>query len=397
MDHLHLRFHRDAEGRGGDPPQCRRVRRCRGRDVPAGRAAGSGRSGPGRPVGRVRRVLRRDVARLALRRMPGACATRPREVGYGPRAVAGATGHHCCLDGAHPGVAVATGGPRSGATADLRRRGLPARAGCPSCRRRPRGVEHLRPHRGDRGGVRRAARRHHAGPHRLAAGRLGSRGGRWRRAARCARRDRRAGDRWSRSGPVSRPGQRCREVLPHGHTRLGPRLPQWRPGAFRTRRPGLHGACRRPGEGRWPADRARRGRQRAAASAGCRWRRRGGAQVRRGQLGPRGLSRVHRSRLRHRTRPRPALRPLARRADPPARPRGRTADPHVGQGRPERTPLAPAVIRRRPDARRPELHRGMGGRALDRGTRGVDHRRRDRLLLRGRRFAGGGTVGHRAA
>ena len=44
----------------------------------------------------------------------------------------------------------------------------------------PRGVEHLRPHRGDRRRVRGAARRHRPGPHRAAARRLGSRGRRRR-------------------------------------------------------------------------------------------------------------------------------------------------------------------------------------------------------------------------
>ena len=40
----------------------------------------------------------------------------------------------------------------------------------------PRGVEHLRPHRGDRGGVRRPAGRHGAGEHRATAAGLGSGG-----------------------------------------------------------------------------------------------------------------------------------------------------------------------------------------------------------------------------
>ncbi len=38
LDHLHLRLDRHAEGRRRQPPQCRRLRRCRGADVPAGQA-----------------------------------------------------------------------------------------------------------------------------------------------------------------------------------------------------------------------------------------------------------------------------------------------------------------------------------------------------------------------
>ena len=65
---LHLRLDRHAEGRGGHPPQRGRVRRRRVAAVPPGRAARRRRPGDGRPVRRLRRQLRGDVARLAVRR-----------------------------------------------------------------------------------------------------------------------------------------------------------------------------------------------------------------------------------------------------------------------------------------------------------------------------------------
>ena len=73
---LHLRLHRHAEGRGGHPPQRGRVRGRRVPDVPPGRAARGRRPGDGRAVGRLRRELRGDVARLAVRRLPGPGAAR---------------------------------------------------------------------------------------------------------------------------------------------------------------------------------------------------------------------------------------------------------------------------------------------------------------------------------
>ena len=57
---------------------------------------------------------------------------------------------------------------------------VPARAGRPAGARRPRGLEHLRPDRGDRGRVRRPADRGRPGADRAAAGRLGPRGRRRR-------------------------------------------------------------------------------------------------------------------------------------------------------------------------------------------------------------------------
>ena len=62
-------------------------------------------------------------------------------------------GHHGGLDGADARRAVARRGAGGGAAADLRRRGVPAGPGRAARRRGPRGVEHLRPHRGHRGRV----------------------------------------------------------------------------------------------------------------------------------------------------------------------------------------------------------------------------------------------------
>src|SRR4051794_17052212 len=63
LDHLHLRVHRQAQGRGGHPPRRRRLRGRRGAAVPGPRV----RPGAGRAVGRLRRLLRGDVAGLAAR------------------------------------------------------------------------------------------------------------------------------------------------------------------------------------------------------------------------------------------------------------------------------------------------------------------------------------------
>ena len=81
LDHLHLGLHRQAQGRRGHPPQRRRIRRRRGAPVPAGSTTHRpGRPGPGRPLGRVRRLVRGDVAGLAARRLPG-----PRPARAGPQ------------------------------------------------------------------------------------------------------------------------------------------------------------------------------------------------------------------------------------------------------------------------------------------------------------------------
>jgi hypothetical protein len=136
------------------PPRGGRLRRCRGATVRSPRAAGSRRPGARRAVGRLRRLVRGDVARLASR-----CVSRPgptiaRALRRGSRTMAAAPGHHGRLHGAHPGRDVAGGVHRERAPAHLRRRGVPARARRAPGRRGTRGVEHVRPHRGDRRGVR---------------------------------------------------------------------------------------------------------------------------------------------------------------------------------------------------------------------------------------------------
>ena len=157
------------------PSQRRGVRRRRGATVPAATTrSGPGDRRAGRTVGRVRRVVRGDVAGVAARRLPGARAALARAQRRGPRAVAGdaATSPSCRRCRRWPALwpAEALDG---GAAADLRRRGVPAGAGRAAGRRGPRGVEHLRPDRGDRGRVRGPADRRRAGAHRAAAGRAG--------------------------------------------------------------------------------------------------------------------------------------------------------------------------------------------------------------------------------
>ena len=145
---------RHAEGRGRHPPQRGRLRRRRGPDLPAGQPDRTRRPGARRAVRRVRRLLRGDVAGVAVRRLPGPRTALAGAQRHGPRPVAGVPRHHRGVHGADARRAVARRGARSGAAADLRRRGLPTRARRAARRRGPRGVEHLRPHRGDRRGLR---------------------------------------------------------------------------------------------------------------------------------------------------------------------------------------------------------------------------------------------------
>ena len=171
------------------------------------------------------------------------------------------------VDGADARRAVAGRRARGGPAADLRRRGLPAGARRPDGGRGPRGLEHVRADRGDRGRVRRPAGRRRAGAHRAAADRLAARRRRRARRAGADGRHRRAGHRRRRPGPLPRQGQGRREVQRAAGARLGARVPQRRP---RARRPG--GAVvprprRRAGQARRPADRTRRGRRRAAGAA----------------------------------------------------------------------------------------------------------------------------------
>ena len=73
---LHLRLDGTPKGVAVTPPQRRGLRRRRVAAVPAGRAARRRRPGDGRPLGRLRRLLRGDVAGLAVRRLPGPGAAR---------------------------------------------------------------------------------------------------------------------------------------------------------------------------------------------------------------------------------------------------------------------------------------------------------------------------------
>ena len=111
---------------------------------------------------------------------------------------------HGRLHRADAGRAVAARRAGGRTAADLRRRGVPARAGRAAGRRGPRGVEHLRADRGHRRRVRRPADRRRAGADRAAAGRLGARGRRRRGRAGRDGRERRAGDRRRRARPLPR-------------------------------------------------------------------------------------------------------------------------------------------------------------------------------------------------
>ena len=279
VDHLHLRLHRHAQGRRGQPPHRGRVRRRRGPAVPHRRARSAPATGcwPGC----------RSPSTPPARRCGSPGGTAP---AWCPRpgrwsAAASTSGRGWSSSGITVVSTVPTlaalwpaGGAGRGPAADLRRRGLPARAGRAAGRRGPRGVEHLRPDRGDRGRLRRAADRRGPGADRAAAGRLGARR---RRRARASR------SRWARAASWSSAGsglaryldaeQGRREVRAAAVPRLGAGLPQRRPRARRARGAGLPRPGRRAGQARRAPDRAGRGRRGAAGAA--RRRRRGGRRA----------------------------------------------------------------------------------------------------------------------
>ena len=91
--------------------------------------------------------------------LPGPGAALPRAQRGRRRPVAGGQRRHRRLDRADAGRALADGVTGSRPAADHGRRGLPAGDRGPPGPARPRAVEHLRPDRGDRGGLRRAAHR----------------------------------------------------------------------------------------------------------------------------------------------------------------------------------------------------------------------------------------------
>ena len=205
----------------------------------------------------LRRLLRGDVAGLASWWVSGASAPRARAQRHGPGAVAGRPGDQCRLDRAHPRLALAARVAGCHPAVDLRRRGLPARAGRPAGRRGARGLEHLRSDRGHRRRLRRPSHPGGDGADRVAPRRLGSGCGRPRGSAGRPWRCRRTHHRWRRLGSLSRRNPEPATVCADGLPRLGAGLPQRRSRAGRSRRSGLPGPGRRPGQGRRPADRAR--------------------------------------------------------------------------------------------------------------------------------------------
>ena len=172
---LHVGIHRYAEGRRRVAPVRRRLRRRRVATVPPGRPAGTAGPGDGRAVGRLRRVVRGDVARVGARRLPGPGTAVAGPQRGGRRAVAARQRHHRRVHRPDAGHPVAHRVPGRGPAPHPRWRGLPTRDRSPAGPRRARGLEHLRAHRGDRRLVRRAAGPGRAGADRAAARRLGPR------------------------------------------------------------------------------------------------------------------------------------------------------------------------------------------------------------------------------
>ncbi len=232
-----------------------------------GSSCRTSRSGPGdRVLAGLSVAFDASCEEMWLAWRHGACLVpAPRVAGahrHGPRPVAGRQRHHRGLDRADARRAVAGRGAGRRAAADLRRRGLPARA------RRPAGAATAA-----RSGTPTARPRPPSSPAppcwtaptRCASAcrsTAGTSPSSTRRAPVAAGRERRADHRRRRAGPLPRPGQGRREVRADADPRLGARLPQRRPGAARPARAGLPGPRRRPGQARRPADRARRDRQR---------------------------------------------------------------------------------------------------------------------------------------
>ena len=388
LGHLHLRLHRNPQRRRGAAPFLGGLRRRRGPALPAGRTRRPAGPGPGRAVGGLRRLLRGNVAGLAARRLPGPGAAGPGPDRHGPRPLADQPRHHGRFHRAHPRRALAGGVPGERPPADFRRRGVPAGPRRAARRRRPRGLEHLRPHRGHRRRLRRAAGRSRSGPDRPAAGRLGPRRRGRRLPAGRRRRSRRTDHRRRRPGPVPGPGQGRREVCPHAVARLDARLPLRRPGPLRGRGADLPGPRRRTGQARRAPDRTRRDRRRPAGAAGCGRRGRHGADDGGRQPDPRRLPGPGR-----RPGSRSGRRPGAARREPagpadPAADRGRfAAHEDQRQSRPARAAVAAGGGRGR--RRRSGPAEPPGRRNLDRGAVGCGAGQRrvqpGRRLLRLRR------------
>ena len=187
VDHLHLRLHRQAQGRRGHPPQRRRVRRRRGPAVPAP----TSRSAPATGCWPGCRWPSTPPARRCG--WPGGTAPAwcPRRARW--CAPAWTSGPWLVEQGITVVSTVPTLAALWPAEAldDVRLLIFGGEACPPELAERlavdgPRGVEHLRPHRGDRRRVRRAADRRGAGTDRAAAGRLGAGRGRTPRGDRSA-------------------------------------------------------------------------------------------------------------------------------------------------------------------------------------------------------------------
>ena len=180
------------------------------------------------------------------------------------------------------------------------------------------------------------------------------------------RRGRRTRHRRRRPGPLSGSGQGRREVRADARHSDGPRLPQRRPGAPGDRRPVLRGPRRRPGQGRRPPHRARRGGLRAGEPARRQRRRGRGADA--PPAAPRCWSATSRAPTRPSTWPRHARR-WPRRC-PPRWCRGWCSSTNCPPARRARS-TATRCPGRPPASReerrtRPRRHDGLAGRAVAR-------------------------------
>ena len=270
LDHLHLRLHRHAQGRRGHAT----ARAAAFVDAEAGCSCRTSRSGPGdRVLAGLSVAFDASCEEMWLawraRRLPGA-RRRASLVRSGMDLGPGWSASDITVVSTVPTLAALWPAEAldERPAADLRRRGLPARAGrsgWPSTGREVWNtygpteatvVACAAPLTGD-------------GPVRIGLPLDG-----WDLAVVDAAGEpvaegesRRADHRRRRPGPLPRPGEGRREVRAAADARLGARLPQRRPGPRRRRGAGLPRPRRRPGQARRPADRAGRGRRGAAGAA----------------------------------------------------------------------------------------------------------------------------------
>ena len=261
---LHVGLDRRAQGRRRHPPLRRGLRRRRVADLPAGRPDRARRPRARRALGGLRRLVRGDVAGLAPRRLPRACAARARPHRHGPRPVAhrrrASPSSRRCRPSRRSGRRRRSS--RSACSSSAARPARPsspsawprrtARCGTPTAPPRPRSSPVRRPLDGRR-------------PVRIGLPLDG-----WDLAvvepdepAGRRRGDRAAHHRGRRAGPLPRPGQgrrevrrRCRPSAGSGPTARGDLVVNDPDG------PRLRRAGRRAGQARRSADRARRGRRR---------------------------------------------------------------------------------------------------------------------------------------